>query len=71
MAYVNTARGAQFSVLDRISNVVAGLTASLERRRVYVQTVRELSALSERDLGDLGISKGMIPSIAHEAAYGK
>lgn len=71
MAYVNTARAAQFSVLDRIATLFAGVSASMERRRVYAQTVRELSALNARDLNDLGISAAMIPSIAREAAYGK
>lgn len=71
MAYANTARAAQFSFLDRMAAAFAGLTAALERRRVYALTVRELSALSPRDLGDLGISASMIPQIAHEAAYGK
>lgn len=71
MAYVNSARAAQFSVLDRIANLFATVSVSLERRRVYAQTVRELSALSARDLHDLGITASMIPSIAREAAYGK
>lgn len=71
MAYVNSTRVAQISVLDRIANLFTAASAVMERRRVYGQTVRELRALSDRDLADLGISASMIPSIAHEAAYGK
>ncbi|WCR09007.1 DUF1127 domain-containing protein [Paracoccus fistulariae] len=40
------------------------------RRAVYRQTVRELSALTTRELDDLGISRSMIRSLAQEAAYG-
>ncbi|RJL18352.1 DUF1127 domain-containing protein [Paracoccus siganidrum] len=40
------------------------------RRAVYRQTVRELNALTARDLNDLGISRSMIPSLAREAAWG-
>jgi uncharacterized protein YjiS (DUF1127 family) len=42
-----------------------------QRRRVYVQTVTELNALSDRDLADLGLHRLMISSVAKEAAYGK
>ena len=34
------------------------------------QTVRELNALTTRDLDDLGISRSMITRLAHEAAWG-
>ncbi|WCR12473.1 DUF1127 domain-containing protein [Paracoccus stylophorae] len=40
------------------------------RKAVYRQTVRELSALTTRDLDDLGISRAMIPHLAREAAWG-
>jgi uncharacterized protein YjiS (DUF1127 family) len=35
--------------------------------RAYRQTVRELSALSNRELNDLGISRGDIYSVARRA----
>lgn len=41
------------------------------RRAVYRQTMRELNALTDRDLNDLGISRSMINRLSHEAAYGK
>lgn len=40
------------------------------RRVIYRQTVRELNALTNRDLADLGISRSMITRLAHEAAWG-
>lgn len=44
-----------------------------ENRRIrakYNRTFRELDHMSDRDLADIGISRGDIPQISHEAAYG-
>ncbi len=71
MAYVNTTRATHSSMADRFGSFFAGIKAAMARRRIYDQTVRELRALSERELTDLGISRSMITSIATEAAYGK
>ena len=40
------------------------------KRRVFRTTYHELSVLSDRDLGDLGISRIDIKRLAQEAAYG-
>ena len=71
MAFVNSTRVSDASVFDRMVNLIAGIFAAIERRRVYAQTARELSALSTRELSDLGIARGMIAQISREAAYGK
>jgi uncharacterized protein YjiS (DUF1127 family) len=71
MAYVNTTRAAQSSASDRFSGLFAGLSAAIQRRRVYTQTIDELRSLSDRDLNDLGIHRSLIASVAREAAYGK
>ncbi|HCZ00418.1 MAG: hypothetical protein A3D16_01405 [Rhodobacterales bacterium RIFCSPHIGHO2_02_FULL_62_130] len=71
MAYVNSTRATTVSISDRFGSLVAGVKAALARRRVYDQTVRELAALSDRDLTDLGISRSVIAQVASEAAYGK
>ena len=55
----------------RITDLIASWRRALEKRRIYRQTVRELSALSTRELNDLGINRSMISRIAMEAAYGK
>ena len=44
---------------------------AIARRAIYKQTVRELNALSARELADLGIHRSMITRLAREAAYGK
>jgi uncharacterized protein YjiS (DUF1127 family) len=50
-------------------SLFARITDALARRRVYKQTYSELSALSTRELTDLGISRSMISRLAYEAAY--
>lgn len=70
MAYANTTRTGSVTLVDRFGALVATVKLALHRRRVYAQTVRELGALSERELGDLGIHSSMIKQIAAEAAYG-
>jgi uncharacterized protein YjiS (DUF1127 family) len=63
-----------------ISNFESGLVkkmwASLRtarelagQRRAFRHTLTELSALSERELDDMGITRSMIREIAREAAY--
>lgn len=71
MAYVNSTRGATASYRDRALSSIALIRAAIERRRLYSRTFHELSALSERELNDLGIHRAMIAEIARQAAYGK
>jgi uncharacterized protein YjiS (DUF1127 family) len=70
MAYVNS-RSASPSISDRIAAVTKVAKDALERRRVYNQTLFELRGLSDRDLADLGLARGMIADVAREAAYSK
>ncbi len=71
MAYVNTNRSIGATFGDRFATMVKSVQEALQRRRVFKQTVRELSGLSSRELNDLGIHRSMITRIASEAAYGK
>ena len=77
MAYLNTnsavknGREASNGLADRFVSLVETFKLAAQRRRVYSQTLRELSALTDRDLVDLGISRGSISAIAREAAYTK
>lgn len=70
MAYVTTARLARNGLFARLLALKAAATTALRQRSVYLRTVAELSALSDRELADLGISRLGIAEIAHEAAYG-
>lgn len=71
MAYVNSSRATSYGIVDRAAAIVKSIRVGLERRRVFKQTVRELQALSNRELADLGIHRSMITRVANEAAYGK
>ena len=55
---------------SRLSAAIQRLQENRARRVIYRQTVRELNALTNRDLADLGINRTMITRLAHEAAWG-
>lgn len=67
MAHIaeNISTGARTSLFV---TVVGRLRATFARRRVYNRTYAELSALTTRELDDLGISRSMISRLAQEAA---
>ncbi|MDP5217837.1 DUF1127 domain-containing protein [Ruegeria sp. 2205SS24-7] len=48
---------------------IENLKNRFEQYRLYRRTLSELSALSDRDLADLGIHRSMIRQIAMEASY--
>jgi len=41
------------------------------RRRAYRQTYKELNSLTDHQLDDLGLGRGLINQFALEAAYGE
>ncbi|WP_232829465.1 DUF1127 domain-containing protein [Tropicimonas sp. IMCC34043] len=47
---------------------MTALSDQVRRVRVYRSVSAELSALSDRELNDLGLSKAMIANVAREAA---
>ena len=47
------------------------LRAAARKRRAYNGVVAELSALSDRELDDIGINRSDTHRIAFEATYGK
>jgi len=53
------------------TGIFARLKDALQRRAIYNSTMRELNALTTRELSDLGLSRSMITRVALEAAYGK
>jgi len=71
MAYVNTTRFARKGLLDRLAVLKDTVVTAIQSRRVYMRTVAELNALTDRELADLGIARALITEIAHEAAYGE
>ena len=61
---------AELGFAGRLSAAIQRMQENRARRVIYRQTVRELNALTNRDLADLGISRSMITRLAHEAAWG-
>lgn len=53
--------------ISGLSALAADLKARWIQHKLYRQTVAELSALSNRELADLGINRSMIKSIAKQA----
>ena len=62
MAYLYIARGVEHVIGERINAFLEGIRENRLRRRVYRQTLNELSALSDRDLADLGMQRNSIAS---------
>lgn len=61
---------AEACLRGRLLGAIQRMQDNRARRAVYRQTVRELNALTTRDLDDLGINRSMITRLAHEAAWG-
>lgn len=55
-------------LVDALGRVNESAHRRIHRYRVYRASVLELSKLSDRDLADLGLRRGMIRSLAREAA---
>lgn len=54
-----------FKVVDYFKNIARNIQREQEIRK----TIRELNQLSDQELRDIGISRGMIHSIAMESYY--
>ena len=53
--------------LNGIANWFKNLGAELQRRRNIKHTIKQLSALSNRELNDIGLARGDIWHIAHQS----
>ncbi len=70
MAYATEIHAINGDITHRIAATFKSAAQRFANYRVYRKTVSELSALSARDLDDLGLSRSMIKRTALEAAYG-
>jgi uncharacterized protein YjiS (DUF1127 family) len=61
---------AQAGLSIRIAETLKATAERMIQNHQYRVTVRELSALSSRELADLGINASNIRQIAYESAYG-
>lgn len=71
MAFANDTHRAQteLSLGGWISALRADVAERFGKYRLYRTTLNELASLSDRDLMDLGLHRGMIDAVAREAAY--
>jgi uncharacterized protein YjiS (DUF1127 family) len=67
MAYTNTNSAPHASPVARITTALGGLVTRYKKYRLYRETFDGLSALTNRDLADLGIGRSDIRRIAIEA----
>lgn len=69
MAAVNHITAQQAPVTETAKGLFASLKDKLARRRIYRETMSELSELSNAELADLGLHRSMIKRLALQAAY--
>ena len=68
MAYITGNAAPAFGFGQRIAAFVERARQAQRARAIYHETYDELSALSDRDLADLGIARISIRDVALEAA---
>ena len=68
MTYATQSRTTATSLVERLNTFRAAIADRYASHKIYRATLSELSALTDRDLADLGISRSMIKGIAMEAA---
>jgi len=68
MSAITEFRGARVSLADKLTIWRAQWAEFKRRNEIRNRTYRELVALSDRDLADLGISRFDIRAIADDAA---
>lgn len=59
------------ALLARLADTFTNLSDAHAKRVMYRRTVSELSALNNRELADLGLSRASIKAVAWETTYGK
>ncbi|WP_068116344.1 DUF1127 domain-containing protein [Tropicimonas marinistellae] len=69
MAFVNTETRLNNGLVSSwFSGLIASFSASMERRRAFLQTRSELNAMTDRELSDIGITRFAINDVARDAA---
>lgn len=69
MAFLTDAAAPRFAPLRPIADFARRISAGWAARARRVQTYRELSMLTDRELDDLGICRADIGQIAREVAH--
>ena len=56
------------NIMEVLAKRIKNMAKKMERYGRYRTTMRELSSLTDRDLADIGINRGMIHQVALEEA---
>ncbi len=70
MAFFTDTHTQSAGLVARIAHAFSNLTETMQRRKLARATYAELAALTDRELSDLGLSRGDIRRVAQEAAQG-
>jgi len=68
MAYTTTAASTGNPLMGRIASLYANIVIRIKQRRAYRETYEGLSALNNRDLTDLGLTRSELHSVAKASA---
>ncbi|MGC1506633.1 MAG: DUF1127 domain-containing protein [Sulfitobacter sp.] len=68
MAYLTTTSAIGTSFGARATAAFQSIAASYKQHRLYRETFDELSALSNRELADLGLNRSNLHQVARESA---
>lgn len=71
MAFFTETKNTKLNLFAFMSHALANMSETLEQRKRARETYAELAGLSDRELHDLGLSRGDIRRVAREAAQGK
>ncbi|WP_425039607.1 DUF1127 domain-containing protein [Primorskyibacter sp. S187A] len=69
MAHITTNTHHSTGLFARVADIFQTLRLRWTRYTIYRKTLAELSALTPRELDDLGITPSMIRRIAYQSAY--
>ena len=68
MAFAHDIRAAEHGIAHRAAAALRAAARRYRQYRLEQRTYRELMALSDRELEDVGLSRSMLRSVAHNAA---
>lgn len=69
MAYASAPITARFPLAARLQAALNDAAEAWARYRIFRTTFNELSALSDRELLDLGLARANLKTVARETAY--
>lgn len=68
MAHITSQSGRRFSAIAGLRGILDDWRQGLERHRLFERTYSELSALSDRELADIGITRSQIIDLSRDMA---